>query len=459
VLLACGSAGAGPQALKLGGDWTRFGYDAARSNAGPARTGITAANVGRLVRRRVILPGTVDSSPIYLRGVRVRGKLRDVFFLTTSYGKTLALDAGSGRTLWVFTPPGYSSWAGTYRITNASPVADPSRRFVYSASPDGRIHKLAVAAGQEASGWPVTVTLLPEREKIGPALNFARGLVLEGTGGYIGDPPPYQGHVVAIDAPTGKLVNVWNSLCSDRRFLIVPSSCPASDSAVWARSGVVVEPGSGRLLVATGNGPWDGKTNWGDSVLELSPNAGTLLRSWTPTNYTELESGDVDLGSTAPAVLGSDLVVQGGKDAKLRLLRLSALGLGMTGGESQTLRTPGGLFTSPAVWHAGGRTWVFLATFSGTQALQLSGGNLHLVWSSSRAGTSPVLAGGLLYVYDPDGGLFVYRPTTGVLVTRLDAGSGHWNSPIVTDGRIALPEGNANSHVTAGVLDIWRLRS
>ena len=39
---------------------------------------------------------------------------------------------------------------------------------------------------------------------------------------------------------------------------------------------------------------------------------------------------------------------------------------------------------------------------------------------------------------------------------RLTAGSGHWNSPIVTDGRIALPEGDANDHRTSGVLDIWR---
>jgi outer membrane protein assembly factor BamB len=443
----------------VGGDWTRFGYDAARSNSGPARTGITAANVGRLKRQRVVLPGTADSSPIYLRAVRVRGKVRDVFFVTTSYGKTVAIDAATGRTLWVFTPPGYSGWAGTYRITNASPVADPGRSIVYAASPDGKIHKLTVAAGREARGWPVSITRLPEREKIGPALNFSRGLVLEGTGGYIGDAPPYQGHVVAIDARTGRLVNVWNTLCSDRRGLLVPSSCSASDSAVWARAGVVVEPGSGRLLVATGNGPWNGKTNWGDSVLELAPNAGNLLRSWTPTNYSDLERGDIDLGSTAPALVAPGLVVQGGKDAKLRLLRLSALGLGGTGGESQTLATPGGMFTAPAVWHAGATTWVFVATFSGTAALQLSDGSLHVVWSSSNAGTSPVLAGGLLYVYDPDGGLFVYRPATGAVVTRLDAGSGHWSSPIVTDGRVALPEGDANDHATTGVLDIWRLPS
>jgi hypothetical protein len=68
-----------------------------------------------------------------------------------------------------------------------------------------------------------------------------------------------------------------------------------------------------------------------------------------------------------------------------------------------------------------------------------------------------VVAGGLLYVYDLGGSLRVYVPETGQQVATLNAGSGHWNSPIVVDGRIALPEGNANQHRTTGVFDIWRL--
>ena len=52
----------------------------------------------------------------------------------------------------------------------------------------------------------------------------------------------------------------------------------------------------------------------------------------------------------------------------------------------------------------------------------------------------------------------VYQPSSGKLLTTLNAGSGHWNSPIVTDGRVALPEGDANDHATSGVLDIWRVK-
>ena len=240
VAVACASAAPNRAAVHAGGDWTRFGYDAARRNSGPASTGITAGNIGRLRRQRISIPGTADSSPIYLRGVTVRGKRHDVFVLTTSYGRTLALEADTGARLWLFTPRGYSSWAGSYRITNSSPVSD--RRFVWAGAPDGRIHELALATGREI--WSRAITRLPAREKLGTALNLSRGLVLATTGGYVGDAPPYQGHVAAIDARSGRLVHVWNALCSDRHALIAPSSCSESGSAIWARSGVVVLPGA-----------------------------------------------------------------------------------------------------------------------------------------------------------------------------------------------------------------------
>src|SRR5262249_55734243 len=307
----------------------------------------------------------------------------------------LAIDARTGRILWRYVPPGYDGWAGSAQITTATPVADPSRAYAYASSPDGHVHKLATVDGREvvSGGWPVTVTRDPTHEKLAAAFNFSRGLVLVTTGGYIGDAPPYQGHVVAIRATTGEIVSVFNSLCSDRRTLIVPSTCSASDSAIWARSGAVVDPETGNLLVATGNGPWDGKTNRGDRVLALAPDASRLLQNWPPPDQKELESGEVDLGSTAPALLGNGLAVQSGKDGKLRLLDLRRLNgqtttAGtITGGELQTLSAPGGsgVFTAPAVWRAGRTTWLFVTTFDGTGAYRLAGRRLVPVWVNHTA--------------------------------------------------------------------------
>jgi hypothetical protein len=391
--------------------------------------------------------------------VRAGGATRDVFFVTTTYGKTEAVDATTGSVLWRFTPPGYSSWAGSAQITTATPVADPGRQFLYAAAPNGRIYKLAVATGRAV--WSVSITKLPSREKIAASLNYFNGRVIATTGGYIGDAPPYQGHVAVIRASNGRLLHVWNSLCSNRPGLLVPSSCATSDSAIWGRAGAVVDPANGELLVATGNAPWDGRTNWGDATLRLSADATKLLGNYTPSNTADLEASDADLGSTSPVLLGGGYLAQGGKDGKIRLLSVARMrgSAPHKGGELQVVPTPSGtdLFTAPAVWHSASGTWMFAGDNGGTAAYRFRSGRLSVAWRNGTGGTSPVVAGGLLFVYAPGGGLNVYVPATGRLVATLDAGHGHWNSPIVVDGRVALPEGDANDHAQSGVLDIWRL--
>jgi outer membrane protein assembly factor BamB len=440
-------------------DWTRFGWDASRSSAATDETGIAAGNVATLPRQQVALDGTVDASPIYLHDVRANGGTHDVFFVTTTYGKTLAIDADDGTILWRYTPQGYQKWAGSRQITTATPVADPNRQFIYAASPDGHIQKIAVADGHAV--WSTAITLLPEREKIASALNYDRGRVIAVTGGYIGDAPPYQGHVATLDAANGRLLHVWNSLCSDRHELMQPSSCDESGSAIWGRAGAVIDSTTGDIFIATGNARWDGQTNWGDAAIALDSNATNVLDNYTPANTDELSARDADLGSTSPALLGAGYIAQGGKDGSIRVV-----GFGRTrgavprrGGEAQDVPTPSGtdLFTAPAVLHRGSTTWLFAADNGGTAAWTFSGGRLHQVWRNGNGGTSPVIAGGLLYVYDPGGGLRVYVPETGKEVATLECGRGHWNSPIVVDGRIALPEGDANQRRDSGVLNIWRL--
>jgi hypothetical protein len=284
------------------------------------------------------------------------------------------------------------------------------------------------------------------------------------TSGYFGDAPPYQGHVALIDRASGRLRTVYNTLCSNRRGLLIPSSCRASDSAVLSRGGVVVEPGGGRLLISTGNGPWNGSTNFGDSVLELNFPGLNLRQAYTPTNQAKLNETDTDLGSSAPALLGDGRVVVAGKDGIMRVLDLGRLdgqppsGRDVLGGEVQRLSIPGGgqLFTAPAVWRIGRRTTVFVADENGTGAYVLRGGRLFQAWTNGKGGTSPVMAGGLLYVYDPSsGGVYIYRPASSQPIAKLAGSAGHWNSPIVVDGHVVEPEGNGNDHERTGTLEIF----
>jgi outer membrane protein assembly factor BamB len=447
------------------GDWSRFDFNAARTGVGPRRTGITPRNLSALRARVIHLDGTVDSSPIQLAGIKIRGHRDDVVVVTTAYGRTIAIDPRTGKRLWQFTPNDIGSYQGSAQITTATPVADPDRRYVYAASPDGLIRKLSIASGHPV--WATRVTFSPSHEKVASALNISGSSVVVTTGGYIGDVPPYQGHVVLIDRATGHRTHVWNALCAHRKGVIQkPGSCPASDAAIWGRAGAVIAPGSSRILVSTGNAPFNGSTNWGDSLLELSPKLRPIAH-WTPRNQSQLNHGDLDLGSTAPALLPGGLAVQGGKAGVLSLVSLHRLpsmhgsGGHRLGGELQDLPTPGGdlMFTAPVVWRHAHRTYLFAATGSSTDAYVLDAHHrLRMAWQRSLPGTSPVLAGGLLYVFSPSGGqLNVLAPTTGRTLRSLPAAVGHWNSPIVVGGRIMLPVGDANAHQTGGEMFIFHL--
>ena len=460
ILLAVHATGAAAQGLPAQ-DWPMFGGNVESTSANPLPTGITAANVAHLKRRQITLDGTVDASPIYLHDVSVRGARHNAIFVTTTYGKTLALDAASGAVLWEYTPPGYQALAGTRQITNATPVADPDRHFIYAASPDGYIQKLGVSDGQPI--WRTAITRLAQREKMASPLKFFRGRVIAVTAGYIGDRPPYQGHVAVLDGHSGKLLQVWNSLCSDRAGLLKPDTCRSTQSAIWGRAGAVIDPADGDIFIATGNGDWNGTTDWGDALIELDATATKMRGNYTPANNAELNARDLDLGSTSPVLLGGDLMAQGGKDGKIRLLSRQAIAgtSSHRGHELQTVATPSGtdLFTQPAVWHHDGQTWMFAADNGGTAAWQLEHGKLQQKWSNRTGGTSPFEAGGLLFVYARAGGLNVYDAASGKHITTLPCGPGHWNSPIVLQGQIILPEGNANEHRTSGVLDVWSLPS
>lgn len=449
-------------------DWPTFGFDAARGGVNPAETHITAATVGALrLLWRAALPDVADSSPTLLHAVRLaNGATRELLYVTTRDGRLLALDAANGATRWSHQPRGP-------KITHSSAVADPARQVVYAYGLDGGVHQYQAGTGAEVTGggWPAPITRMTETEKESSALNLADGRVYATTSGYIGDATPYQGHVVAITA-AGGTARVFNSLCSNVARLLAGNDCTAQRSGIWARGGAVIDPTTGAIFVATGNGPFNansGGADYGDSVLELAPDGSRLLDSYTPSSYQRLEDTDADLGSAAPALLPPlpasatpSLLVQAGKDAKLRLLDRRNLsgagGPGHVGGELQTVDFPGcGVFTQPAVWSdpARGDVWVFVAGSCGfaayTVATDASGApRLRQAWGAGFTASSPVLAGGVLFAAT-SGDVLALDPRTGKQLwssTRSSAGGGiggiHWESPIVVDGTLYISDENGN---------------
>jgi outer membrane protein assembly factor BamB len=467
---AATSFGATGVAKAPSGDWPMFGYNNQSSGVGPTDTGITARNLGSLRRITVKLPGTVDSSAVELADVSVKGAIHDVFFATTAYGRTVAINAVNGHILWVFSPPSADHLQGSAQITTASPLIDPDHEYLYVTSPDGFVHKLKVASGRQI--WKTRITDDPTHEKLANNPKLDDGELVVTTDGYDGDAPSYQGHVVTINPSDGRITHVFNTLCSNLlRLIDPPSSCHQSDSAIWGRPGSVIEPDTGDILVATGNGDFNGRNDWGDSVLELSPSL-KLLHNFSPPNQAVLNSDDWDLGSTEPALLpfrkGSRLAVQGGKEGILYLLNLNRLDGSKghagprTGGALQTIDGPGktDIYSQPAVWEAGsGRVFVYVTSGAGTEAYYLTASRrLHVAWQNNQAGTSPVIAGGLLYVYNESQGVInVFDPVSGHLYRALPAAGGHWESPIVVGGRIFESVGDYHDHASTGEAFIYHL--
>jgi outer membrane protein assembly factor BamB len=478
-----------------GADWPTFGGDNSRSNANMAPTKITPANVGSMVRMQVKVSAPIDAGLIYLKGVQVNGASRDVFFGTTNLGRTVAIDANEGKVLWEYASPDFDEAAANTstappggriavrQISNSTPVADDNRQFIYAAGADGKVTKISIADGKAV--WSTAITKAPKTEKMDSPLSFVNGKVVVPTAGYVGDQPPYQGHIAVLDAKTGALEKVWNSLCSDRAELMDPTTCEQNQSAIWGRAGIVHDPATGNLLFATGNGPYDGKTAWGDTLIMLDPTASKMLGNWTTTNNEELNRRDLDMGSTTPALLGDGYMVQGGKDAKLRLLSMDIIKGAQPnqGKELQILDVPGKqqMLTAPATAKIDGKTYLFVSTpRGGTAAWTFADRKLTEAWSSPTGGNTPFYAGGMLFIYSTGQApkLNVLNATTGEVVASLDCSTGHWNSPIVVDDRIALPEGAisgfggfggggrrgggpaaapAADEIPAGIVNIWHL--
>jgi outer membrane protein assembly factor BamB len=459
-------------------DWKQFGFDVRHSGATTQETAIHAGNVAGLhALYHVALPAIAAGAPVYLSGVlatqAMTQQVRNLLFLTTQDGRLLALDADTGVTVWSRQP------ATSPGFTTSSPAVDPNRLYVYSYGLDGKVHKYQVGDGAEVltGGWPEVATVKPEVEKSSPALAIAtarsgKTYLYVANGGYPNDAGDYQGHVTTVDLATGEQ-HVFNALCSNETVHFDASGgagdCASKQAAVWHRTAVVYDPGLDRILFATGNGEYNANSagfNWGDTILELAPDGttagGVPLDSYTPTNYQQLDTNDLDLGSSAPVLLpappGSKvahLAAHVGKDQTIRLLNTGDLsgqgGPRKVGGELQAVPLPQGneVLPQPAAWvnPADGTAWLFIANFAGISGLQLGlDANQNPVltprWTNHVAGTSPVVANGILFYGASGVGIQALDPTTGAVLweDQTGVGSQHWESPIVVAGKVFIAD-------------------
>src|SRR5207237_7004630 len=140
---------------------------------------------------------------------------------------------------------------------------------------------------------------------------FANDTMYVAYGGLFGDCGRYSGWVIGVHkdgsgAPVSYKVAV------------------SREGGIWAPSGPAVDP-AGFLYVSTGNSDTTSAPDEGNSVLRLSAEL-KLVDSFTAADWADLNRRDVDIGSTAPLLVGSNLIFQAGKAGVGYLLRPDHLG-------------------------------------------------------------------------------------------------------------------------------------
>ena len=268
----------------------------------------------------------------------------------------------------------------------------------------------------------------PRVQQLRGALAVGSGSVYVPFGGLLGDCGDYHGYVVRV--PLGGGAGL---------AFRVPA---ATGAGIWNPQGPTIGP-DGSVYVVTGNATSSASSfGYSNSVLQLSSDLRTVRSYFAPSNWAELNSGDVDLGSTGAAVLPSlSRVFVIGKDGVGYLLHAS--GLGGVGRQVASRSICSGAL--------GGTAWlgsmVYVPCTDGLYAVSVSSSSLGVAWHSGRPALAPpITAAGALWALEASSGtLFAFDPTTGKKLNTVSLGgaANRYSTPAATEGFIVVPTGRS----------------
>jgi outer membrane protein assembly factor BamB len=354
-----------------------------------ARTG-NDTRAPRATRLRRAWSGSVDGD-VYAEPLVAGGRV----VAATENNSLYAFSAGSGRRLWrthLGSPVAGSSLpCGNIDPSGitSTPAIDTKHGIVYAVAfiAPAR-HELAaidLSTGRVRWRRAIDPPADPKVHQQRGALALSGGRVYVPYGGLFGDCGNYHGWVVSASSsgPGGGQTNFQ-----------VPTH---REGAIWAPSGASVD-GRGRLFVSTGNGDSASSFDFGNAVIRLSP---SLQRQsyFAPANFAELNSTDTDLASVGPLLLPGGRVFAIGKEGVAYLL--DANNLGGIGHPLASRHLCDAAYGGVA--YASGK--VYVPCTNGLYAVRVGARSLSVAWRgpSFRAGP-PIVAGGLVWTIDLDGG-------------------------------------------------------
>jgi hypothetical protein len=344
------SSGTTPPPPPSGGvNVTTWHVDNNRSGLNNKETSLSLANVAPKTFGKLFsysLDGYAYGEPLVMSGVTIKGAKHNVVYVATEHDSVYAFDANSyasGTPLWhtSLLKSGEAPVKGTikpWQGVTSTPVIDASTNTIYvvseqtpsSAGSPFRLNALDITTGAQKFGGPVAIhASVPGTNSTSvngvvslPASCIQRAALLLANGNvYMGFGSCHEGWLLAYNAKT---------LAQVGKFSISPNlngeGQYASAGGVWMGSGGPVADSAGNVYVSTGNGPWDGKTAFSDSILKFSPTL-KLEDYFTPDDYAYLNCNDGDLAAGGLMLIpGSGKVIGGGKRGKLYLVNTANLG-------------------------------------------------------------------------------------------------------------------------------------
>lgn len=356
-------------------------------------------------------------------------------YVATENDSVYAINASSGAVLWrtnVGTPvPGSALPCGDIDPSGitGTPVLDPRTGTLYAVAFVSPLeHELV---GVNATNGRLVSRVAadpvgsdPSVEQQRGALALADGRVYVPYGGLDGDCGAYHGWVVGLPiSGTGAVVSYQ-----------VPTN---REGGIWSAAGITVAA-NGNLLVSTGNGDSTTNYDFGDSVIELSP-ALTVVDSFAPTDWAQLNGADTDLGSVAPTLLPNGDVFQVGKGGVGYLL--SGTHLGGIGGQLYNASVCGGAYggTATVGWS------IYVPCTDGLVALLASPTGFNVTWTAGGLDAgSPIVTGNVVWVVDiSTANLLGLNASTGVTDFSFPLGSvEHFISPAAAPESVFVAGGS-----------------
>lgn len=281
--------------------------------------------------------GYIFAQPLYVPGIVTAGTQRDLLIVATLNNSVYAFDAnavgsaavwhvnlGTPRSVY---PADFFNYYNQALGVVSTPVADIANGHLFVVSsttvPSYVLYELDLATGATVNSVRIAgqvagtgnpgggdctsgsnVVFCEGNQSERTALVLANGNVYIGFAAFT-ESQVWHGWLFAYSATT---------LAQTAVFCTTPNG---DGGGIWMSGSGAAVDNAGNLYLTVGNGTFDGTSDWGETILKLSPSL-AILDWFTPANWSSLNSGDLDLGSgTAMLIPGTTWIVGAPKDSRV----------------------------------------------------------------------------------------------------------------------------------------------